>query len=127
MASSVTLRAAASTPPSSSEVVYEPAGRSAARAAIVAHSVSSQAKPCGVALGRRSVGVEAAAGVSMAGRPDGIDPDEQRVAVAVDRPVDEPQDVARCVSPLRHRRPRDREWKWTSPVAVVAATASASM
>ena len=45
VASSVTLRAAASTPPSSSEVVYEPAGRSAARAAIVAHSVSSQAKP----------------------------------------------------------------------------------
>ena len=30
------------------------------------------------------------------------------------------------VSPLRHRRPRDREWKCTSPVARVAASASAS-
>ena len=30
----------------------------------------------------------------MTGRPDGIDLDQQRIAVAVDRPVDEPQDVA---------------------------------
>ena len=74
--------------------MYEPAGRSAARAAIVAHSVSSHAKPCDRALGRRAIRVEAAAGVAMAGRPDGIDRDQQRVAVAVDRPVDEPQDVA---------------------------------
>ena len=46
VASSVTFRPTASTPPSRRDVVYEPAGRSAARAAIVAHSVSSHAKPC---------------------------------------------------------------------------------
>ncbi len=45
VASSVTFRPAASTPPSSRLVVYEPAGRFAARSAIVAQSVSSQAKP----------------------------------------------------------------------------------
>ena len=28
------------------------------------------------------------------------------------------------VSPLRHRRSRDREWKWTSPVSIVAARGS---
>ena len=46
------------------------------------------------ALGRRAVGVEAAPRPAVAGRPDRIDGDEQRVAVAVDREVDEPEHVA---------------------------------
>ena len=31
------------------------------------------------------------------------------------------------VSPFRHRASRDREWKWTSPVATVALSASSSI
>ena len=84
-----------------------PVGRRRA-SAIVAHSVSSQAKPWVDALGGRAVGVEAAPRAAMAGRPGGIDRDEQRVAVAVDREVDEPQDVAArlALAPQPVARPR---------------------
>ena len=54
MASSVTLRAAASTPPASRRAVYEPSGRVSARSAIVDHRFSSQAKPWVVARGAAS-------------------------------------------------------------------------
>ena len=126
MASSVTLRAAASTPPSSSEVVYEPAGRSAARAAIVAHSVSSQAKPWEA----RSAGAPSGSKQLRVSRWQ-VGPTGSTVTSSASPSQSTAQSTSRrtcpLVSPLRHSRPRDREWKWTSPVAVVAASASASM
>ena len=40
--------------------------------------------------------------------------------------IDSTDSVFPLVSPLRQRVPREREWKWTSPVRNVASTASAS-
>ena len=112
VASSVTLRATASTPPSSRRAVYEPAGRVATRSAIVAQSVSSQAKPCARHGGRRAVEVEAAPRAAVAGRAGRLDRGEEGVAVAVERERTD-ESVLPLVSPLRQRRSRDREWKWT--------------
>ena len=53
----------------------------------------------------------------MAGRAERLRADEQRVAVAVERRASGAWRTLPDVSPLRHSRPRDREWKWTSPVA----------
>ncbi len=126
VASSVTLRATASTPPSRSDVVYEPAGRSAARASIVAQRSSSQAKPWLV----RSAGAPSRSKQLRVPRWQ-VGP----VGSTVTRSASPSQSAARptsrrtlpLVSPLRHRRSREREWKWTSPLAMVAASASASM
>ena len=128
VASSVTLRPAASTPPSSSDAVYEPAGRSAARSAIVAHSVSSQAKPWrrparrGRAVGGRSSSACRGGRSVRPGRPSTSSASPSQSIARSTRRRTLP-----LVSPLRHSRSREREWKWTSPVAIVAASASASM
>ena len=106
--------------------VYEPAGRS---------RLGGDRRPEGLepgetlaAGGRRSPRrgrVEAAPGAAMAGRPCRIHGQEERVPVAIERDRDEAQDVAAGLA-LAPERSRDREWKWTSPVASVAARASRS-
>ncbi len=74
--------------------MYEPAGRAVARSSIVVHNRSSQAKPCGLRSDGLAVGVEATARPAVAGGSDGVDGDQDSVAVAVDRDVDEAQHVA---------------------------------
>ena len=126
VASSVTLRPAASTPPSSSFAVYEPDGRRPARSAIVAHRVSSQAKPW-PRLPAGPSGIEAAPGVAVAGRAGRVAPGgaaRPRRSQARSR---RSSSTWPLVSPLRHSRSREREWKWTWPVARVAASASRSI
>ena len=123
VASSATLRPARSTPPSSRVTVYEPAGRVAARSAIVAHRASSHANPCGCGATRRRHR-------STIGCPDDrwdrrLDAQQERVAVAIERQRPKAEDVARRLA-LAPQRPARAEWKCTSPVASVAASASAS-
>ncbi len=60
----------------------------------------------------------------MAGGPGRLDPGEERVSVAVEGEVDQARTLP-LVSPLRQRVSRERERKWTWPVASVAASASA--
>ena len=95
VASSVTFRPAASTPPSRRlrRVRARPGGPPRA-AAIVDHRASSQAKPWRFGGGRPVRGIEAAPRPAVAGRPGGIGRDEQRVAVAVDGQAAEAEDVA---------------------------------
>ena len=85
-----------------------PPGARSARDAIVDQSVSSQAKPCVVRSAGASGRIEARPHVAVAGRSDRVDGHEQRVAVAVDGDVDEPQDVARrlALAPESIARPR---------------------
>jgi hypothetical protein len=106
--------------------VYEPSGWTTAREAIVDHSSSSQAKPWVV----RSAGESSGSKHERVSRwqvgPAGwtvtssASPSQSSEASRTCRTLPE-------VSPLRQSRPREREWKWTSPVARVAASASGSM
>ena len=99
--------------------MYEPSGRVAARSAIVAHSVSSQPKP---------------SDARSAGEPSGskqlrvprwhVGPTGSTVTSSASRSQSSAMSTRRStlplVSPFRHSVLRDREWKWTSPVATVA-------
>ena len=89
VASSVTLRPAASTPPSSRRAVYEPAGRVGGALGDrrperlePGEALASSGRP-GAPSGSKQLRVPA-----VAGRADRVDRDEERVAVAVDGEVD---------------------------------------
>ena len=103
VASSATLRPARSTPPSSSVTVYEPAWpvRGTRR-----DRRPERLQP-GEALGARrdrrgargiGVGVEARSGAAVTGRARRLHPEQQGVAVAVDRKRAQPEDVARALA-----------------------------
>ena len=95
VASSVTLRPAASTPPSSSDVGVG-AGRSLA--ARVGDRRPQRLEPGEALASTRSAGAPSGSKQLRVPRwqvgPTGSARDQERVAVAVDREVDEPQDVA---------------------------------
>ena len=103
-------------------------GASAARAAIVAHRVSSQREAlrssgsAGAPSGSKQLRVPRWQ-VGPTGRPS----TRSASRVAVEARDRRRRRTLPLVSPFRQSRSRDREWKWTSPVSSVAASASASI
>ena len=121
VASSATLRPARSTPPSSSSPCRSP--RAASRRARRSSPTGPRARRSPAARRRSAVGAVLPVGVEAGPRPPvagrarpGSTPEQQRVAVAVERERAEPQDVAATTRPCATGVPRDREWKCTSPV-----------
>ena len=98
---------------------------SAARSSIVAHSVSSQANPCGGGVAPRSSASKHERVPRWHVGPAGSTPSSS-ASPSQSTASDRSRRTLPDVSPLRHSVPRDREWKCTSPVARVAASASAS-
>ena len=109
------LASCVSTPPSSSDVVYDPSGRSSARAAMTCHRRSSQAKPWSSVWSEKHV----SAPVWHVG-PDGT-ASMRRASPSQSGRIDTNASVLCDVSPFRHSSLRDRLQNVTRPVSLVRA------